>query len=161
MHVRETQARPHCTQDSSCLSLFLGVLQSTFEALMDQFEADDSLWVGIVESSHPKVGCEVFPPTPLSVCRSKVIGCWSAHVYFLKSSWSSSRSPFFGHSYQCLRVQSYPVPPASQPPRSYAAPHIPLVCDDLHLHGFLTKTANKPMLWFPPQTQWPMLCAPC
>jgi hypothetical protein len=54
--VRETQVRPRFTQDSYGLSSFLGVLQSTFEALMDQFEADDSLWVGIVESSHPKVG---------------------------------------------------------------------------------------------------------
>ena len=34
--------------------------QSTFEALMDQFEADDNLWVGIVESSHPNFPFSVF-----------------------------------------------------------------------------------------------------
>jgi hypothetical protein len=40
--------------------------QSRFEALMDQFEADDSVWVGIIESSHPTVRCFIFQSTPQS-----------------------------------------------------------------------------------------------
>eukprot|EP01059_Diplonema_ambulator_P017439 TRINITY_DN2944_c1_g4_i1.p2 TRINITY_DN2944_c1_g4~~TRINITY_DN2944_c1_g4_i1.p2 ORF type:complete len:278 (+),score=99.36 TRINITY_DN2944_c1_g4_i1:52-834(+) len=32
-------------------------VSQTFEKLMDEFEADDSVWVGVVRSSHPKVFC--------------------------------------------------------------------------------------------------------
>mmetsp|Transcript_13878 Transcript_13878/g.24821 ORF Transcript_13878/g.24821 Transcript_13878/m.24821 type:complete len:260 (-) Transcript_13878:74-853(-) len=34
-----------------------GQLSERFEALLDQFEADEELWIGIVSSSHPKVFC--------------------------------------------------------------------------------------------------------
>lgn len=32
-------------------------LSERFEKLLDEFEANDDLWVGIVTSSHPKVFC--------------------------------------------------------------------------------------------------------
>jgi len=34
-----------------------GELSQRFEKLLDDFEADDDLWIGIVASSHPKVFC--------------------------------------------------------------------------------------------------------